>query len=100
MWWGLRTLLDVDSPYPVSLPNDPLLFQELTSPTYRVTPGGLLQIESKDDIRRRLSRSIDRADSVIYCSIRNPVLPTARTVYSTLGAQREPKSVPVVNWAG
>jgi hypothetical protein len=37
---------------------------ELTAPTWELTPRGIL-VESKEDIRKRLGRSTNKADAVV-----------------------------------
>jgi hypothetical protein len=64
-WWAMREMLDPTAGYPVALPPDDLLIGDLTAPKWRVTSGGRIQVESKDDIRKRLGRSTDSADAVI-----------------------------------
>jgi len=65
-WWHLREMLDPNSDEePVLLPPDDLLVGDLTSPHYWMTSTGKVQIESKDDVRRRLGRSTDSADAVM-----------------------------------
>lgn len=52
---------------PVSLPNDPVLFAELTAPTYGyrvVNKRTVLLIESKDDMKKRGVASPNRADAL------------------------------------
>ncbi|MHB1950178.1 MAG: hypothetical protein ACYCQK_01735 [Acidiferrobacteraceae bacterium] len=64
-WWNLREMLDPDSGLEVALPPDDLLTGDLTAPTWRVMSGGRIQVESKDDIRKRLGRSTDDGDAVV-----------------------------------
>jgi hypothetical protein len=64
-WWQLRELLDPTSGQPVALPPDDLLTGDLTAPRWRVTSGGKIQLESKDEIRKRLGRSTDDGDAVV-----------------------------------
>jgi len=65
-WWNLRELLDPDSQWdPISLPPDDNLIGDLTSPLWKVTSGGKIQLESKDDIKKRLNRSTDDGDAVV-----------------------------------
>jgi len=68
MWWGLREALDPDYGIEISLPPDPALQADLTTPRYEVRPGELPKIcvESKKDIKKRLGRSTDKGDSVVY----------------------------------
>ena len=64
-WWRLRELLDPSRGSTMCLPDDELLKADLTSPKWKVLSGGVIQIESKDDIRRRLGRSPDAGDAVV-----------------------------------
>jgi len=61
-WWNLRELLQNDE---ISLPPDDKLTGDLTAPHWRVVSGGKIQIESKDDIKKRLGRSTDDGDAVV-----------------------------------
>jgi hypothetical protein len=63
-WWNLRELLDPDSGEDVALPPDDMLTGDLTAPHWRVMSGGRIQVESKDDIIKRLGRSTDDGDAV------------------------------------
>jgi hypothetical protein len=49
-----------------SLPNDPLLHEELAEVKYFINKKGKIQIEEKIDIKDRLGRSPNRADAWIY----------------------------------
>lgn len=64
-WWNLREMLDPDSKLDVALPPEDLLTGDLTAPRWRVMSGGRIQVESKDDIRKRLGRSTDDGDAVV-----------------------------------
>lgn len=64
-WWLLREMLEPGSGFDVCLPPDQELFNDLVAPRYTVTSGGLIQIESKDLIRRRRGKSTDYGDAVI-----------------------------------
>jgi hypothetical protein len=63
-WWGLRELLDPGSGNDVALPPDDRLTGDLTAPHWRVMSGGRIQVESKDDIKKRIGRSTDDGDAV------------------------------------
>ena len=63
-WWKFREALDPAYGSGLALPPDPQLRADLTSPTWKLTPRGI-QIESKDEIRKRLGRSPDRGDAVV-----------------------------------
>lgn len=68
-WWRLREMLDPTYGEWVGLPSDDTLTGDLTAPHYRIVSGGKIQVESKDDIRKRLGRSTDDGDAVMMaCS--------------------------------
>jgi hypothetical protein len=63
-WWRLREALDPNFGAKISLPPDMELKADLCSPMWELTPRGI-KIESKDEIRKRLSRSPDKGDAVV-----------------------------------
>lgn len=68
-WWRLRELLDPAYGATLCLPDDEQLLAELTAPKWWVTTSkgvGIIHVESKDEIRKRLSHSTDSADAVIH----------------------------------
>jgi len=54
------------------LPPDDELTYELSAPHYELTRSGI-KVESKKELRKRISRSTDHADAVIYAIV-GPVL--------------------------
>lgn len=62
-YWGLREALDPITGDGLALPPDSQLMSDLVAPTWKLTPHGV-QVESKDDIKKRLGRSPDRGDAV------------------------------------
>ena len=64
LWWGLRERLDPEKE-PVALPPDDELLAELASIKYKIDAKGAIQIESKEDMKKRLGHSPDRADAVV-----------------------------------
>lgn len=64
MWWYVaKEILDKRLPYP----EDPELRRQLASVKYKViNSNGKLQLEAKDETRKRLNRSPDRADAFVY----------------------------------
>ena len=61
LWFKLKAWLEARD---VSMPKDDSLLAELVAVKYKFTSAGKLQIESKDDMRRRGMASPDRADAV------------------------------------
>ena len=51
-----------------AVPEDLELEGELVAVKYKFTPKGQIQIESKDDLRKRLGRSPDRADALVLAA--------------------------------
>jgi hypothetical protein len=65
-WGNMRELLDPSAGSTVCLPDDDGLLGDLTAPKAAdVMSGGKLRVESKDDIRKRIGRSTDKADAVV-----------------------------------
>lgn len=64
-WWNLLEALDPHHGSQIALPPDPALKAELCSPQRKPDTGKVIQIESKEDVRKRLGRSTDRADAII-----------------------------------
>lgn len=63
LWWRLRERLDPDLPDAASLPPHDGLTGDLSGPHYGFTSAGLIRIEDKDEIRKRIGRSTDYADA-------------------------------------
>jgi len=68
-YWHMRETLDpsnpLDLPQPPQLPDDPELLADLCCVHYKITPGGILA-EPKEEIKKRIGRSPDAADAVVY----------------------------------
>jgi hypothetical protein len=96
VWWRFREALDPQSPDPIALPPDQELAADLATPRLNARAmqvRGVIQVEDKEDIRKRLGRSPDKGDAVVTCwpyggllqheRKANPRLPTmARTGYA------------------
>jgi hypothetical protein len=66
-YWNMREALDPTNPEPISLPPDADLLTELAAQRYKVVTNGrfaALQVGDKDDVRKLIGRSPDRADAV------------------------------------
>lgn len=62
MWWQMREDLRTGA---VDLPNDPELFRQLIMPKYQERLG-IVVLEEKAETKKRLGRSPDKADAVVY----------------------------------
>jgi len=60
----MREALDPINGDDMALPPDSQLMSDLVAPMWRLTPQGV-QIESKEDIKKRLGRSPDKGDAVV-----------------------------------
>lgn len=71
-WWKFREALDPSRPggSEIALPPDPELRSDLTTPCLDVKAleqRGVIQIESKDNIRKRIGRSPGKGDAAVMC---------------------------------
>jgi len=64
-WWRFREMLDPAFGPTVCLPPDDRLIGDLCAPHWKMTSSGKIQIESKDDIKKRIGRSTDDGDAVV-----------------------------------
>lgn len=61
LYWGLRERFRTGD---VDIPDDDRLIEELSTLRYQITSRGQIRIESKDELKKRLGRSPDYADTV------------------------------------
>lgn len=89
-WWKFREELDPDQEggSAIALPPDPELRADLATPTWSLKINGI-QIESKDDIRKRLGRSPGKGDSVVMCFSEGEKMRIARA--TGFSSSREPQ---------
>jgi phage terminase large subunit len=63
-WWLIREMLKDNS---LDLPPDNKLAADLTNIKFKYTSRGQIQLESKEDIKKRIGRSPDRGDALAIC---------------------------------
>jgi hypothetical protein len=64
LWWNMRELLDPENHEDLALPDDELLIGDLTGVRrLPITSEGRIQIEPKEDIKKRIGRSPDDGDA-------------------------------------
>lgn len=68
LWWKMREALDPENGDDLCLPPDNDLLVELCSPKWTHKKSGI-QVESKEEIKKRIGRSTDHADAVIYANV-------------------------------
>lgn len=69
MWWHARAvfLRNYEEGDVLSIPDDPALREELSAVHYEIRSDGRIKIEEKKKIIKRIGRSPDKGDSLIYC---------------------------------
>jgi hypothetical protein len=81
-WWRMREALDPVNGDMLALPPDAELLADLCTPRINaraIEQRGEIQIESKEDIRRRLGRSPDKGDAVVMCRSHGGLLEHLKT---------------------
>lgn len=66
-WWNFRELLDPRNEMQITLPRDDKLIGELAAVKWSVRLGSIIEVESKQQIIRRIGKSPDTADAVVMC---------------------------------
>ncbi len=64
-YWKLREALDPDQGDDLAIYPDPEVLSDLTAPKWKLTARGI-QIEEKKEIIKRIKRSPDKGDSLVY----------------------------------
>jgi hypothetical protein len=71
LYWRLREALDPGGTRALAIAPDQLLLAELAAPRWWLGKSGI-QIEAKDEIRKRLGRSPDRGDAIVNALVSTP----------------------------
>lgn len=65
-WWKMREMLNPERNPTLELPPDDQLVSDLSTPKWKESQRGKIQVESKADVKKRLDgRSTDAADAVV-----------------------------------
>lgn len=67
LYWSLRNQLDPENNNAIGLPDDEDLIEELMATKYKVNSRGKIQIIEKDEIKKKIGRSPDKADALMIC---------------------------------
>jgi len=70
-WWRMREALDPDYGEEIAMPPDRKLLVDLCTPKWRLAARGI-QVESKEEIVKRIARSPDRGDAAVYALAADP----------------------------
>jgi len=87
MYWEAGAKLSNDQ---VSVEDDRELINQLTSTKYKLNSRGLIQIESKDDIKARLGRSPDRSDAFVMGLYAIDQVPIIKTDFYRIESNKQP----------
>ena len=71
VWWKMREALDPANNTGICLPPDPQLKSDLCAPTWSLR-GSAIQVESREDIVRRIGRSPDRGTAYVLALMDTP----------------------------
>jgi hypothetical protein len=71
-YWYLRDLLNPAYGFPITLPDDQELEDELCAHTWKQRDSGKYQVSDKDFIQKRIGRSPDKADAVVIAMLPAP----------------------------
>lgn len=69
-YWRMREALDPNTGENLALPDDRELLADLCAPRWKLSSRGI-QVESKEDIIKRIGRSPDKGDAAIYAYVMN-----------------------------
>lgn len=67
--WRLREALDPEHGDEIALPPGNEIVADLCAANYKIQAGGVVQIESKDDIKERLGRSPDAGEAIMLANL-------------------------------
>lgn len=64
-WWAARESLNPDSMAAMAIPNEPALIGDLSCVKYTIRSDGRIEVESKEDTKKRLGHSPDVGDAYV-----------------------------------
>lgn len=95
LFWGLRESLESGA---AGLPDDDELVADLVGLRYAFDQAGRVIIEAKDETRRRLGRSPDRADAVALALRQSPAKDQIPLAFPWAGPQYDSFGQPTAGW--
>ena len=73
--WRMRDALDPESGVELALPDNREVLADLCSARYKPLMGGVVEVESKEDIKARLGRSPDVGDALLLANLEMSAAP-------------------------
>lgn len=94
VWWRMREELDPDQEggSVIALPPGAEVRADLAAPQWKLTTQGI-QIESKDEIRKRLGRSTGKGDVIVMCLVEGQEVISRELHKASRAARRAPKVI-------
>lgn len=94
LWWKMREALDPSDSTGIALPPDKRLLADLCAPKWKLH-GSVIQVESRDEIYKRIQRSPDYASAVMLALMDTPRVQDLRriggvVVHDAMGATYDP----------
>ena len=74
LWWQMREALDPSNPIKWALPNDRRLLADLVLPKYERRPGGIIKVQSRDEIVKEAGRSPDFGSAYVLALMSNEIV--------------------------
>ncbi len=69
IYWEFRQMLDPQNNPTIELVPDATLLADLTAVRYKILEGNKLALELKEELKKRIGRSPDKGDAVVYASV-------------------------------
>lgn len=88
LWWKFREALDPAFGIGIALPPDRELLADLTAPRWKIAARGI-QVESKEDIKKRIGRSPDCGDAVVLALYTPPSITGFSRPYDQRSTKRK-----------
>lgn len=74
LWWRMREALNPSNPLQIDLPPDRRLLADLCAPKWSERAGGIIYVDSRDEIMEAIGRSPDYGTAYILALMHSPVL--------------------------
>jgi hypothetical protein len=74
LWWRMREALNPTNPLQIDLPPDRMLLADLCAPKWEERAGGIIYVQSRDEIVATIGRSPDRGTAYILALMNSPAL--------------------------
>jgi hypothetical protein len=89
LWWQMREWLDPSNNSGATLPDEPELLAELAAPKWQLR-GPVIEVESRDEIIKRVGRSPDRASAYILALLDTPKMAKIEKLYGRKDRDYDP----------